>query len=120
MREGVIFRVAALDGSAYEPMQHLGEASKVGWSDGEILEIEAGGCAGRLRADHGVRERMCSESGRTPNDLYWSQGRALGPRYRYGNSMIGHSMMVARFTGVLEIELDAKPDSQLDLGAQSA
>ena len=41
IREAVIFRVAALQGSAYERTQHLEQAKKVGWSDVEIGAIEA-------------------------------------------------------------------------------
>ena len=45
LREAVILRVAALQGSAYERMQHLGQAHKVGWNDEDIVAIEAGGKA---------------------------------------------------------------------------
>ena len=41
-REGVILRVAALSGSAYERMEHLEQAQKVGWRTAEIAAIEAG------------------------------------------------------------------------------
>ncbi|NWJ69542.1 hypothetical protein HX744_02930 [Pseudonocardia sp. ICBG1122] len=41
-RWGVILRVAALTGGAYERMQHLDQASLTGWTDDAIAAIEAG------------------------------------------------------------------------------
>ena len=42
VREAVILRVAALHANAYERMQHLDQARKVGWSDADIKGIEEG------------------------------------------------------------------------------
>ena len=40
LREAAILRVAALQGSAYERMQHLEQAHKAGLSDNDIAAIE--------------------------------------------------------------------------------
>ena len=114
IREAVILRVAALQQSAYERMQHLGQAGKVGWSDEEIVAIEAGADAVR---DPGLRTILsfveaCVASPAVSNQTFAAASEVLSHRdLATVILLVGHYMMVARFVGVLQIELDEHPDS---------
>lgn len=114
LREAAILRVAALSSSAYERMQHLDQARKVGWSDDDIAAIEAGrldsladGVAAALRLVDAV------VAGPTVDDsVFDTASKALDHRDLVTLIvLVGHYMMVARLTGVLEVELDAHADS---------
>jgi len=112
-REAVILRVAALHDSAYERMQHLGQAGKVGWSDDEIASIEAGGLDA-LPADTAVVLRFadeCATRGDVSDATFAATQAVLEPRdLATVILLVGHYMMVARFTAVLGIEPDAQAD----------
>ena len=114
LREAIILRVAALQGSAYERMQHLGQAGKVGWSNEEIAAIEAGGEAVRdpkLRAILSFVD-ACVASPQVPDQTFTAASEVLSHReLATVILLVGHYMMVARFVGVLQIELDEHPDS---------
>ncbi len=116
LREGVILRVAALSGSAYERMQHLGQAEKAGWSTAEIAAVEAG----RLDAlpdGFGPVLRFvdeCVASPRVSDPTFAAVRALLSPReIATVVLLVGHYMMVARFIATLDIELDAEPDPWL-------
>ena len=114
IREAVILRVAALQGSAYERMQHLDQAKKVGWSDAEIAAIE-------FHEKAPVPERLapilafvdaCIASPRVPDETFAAAREVLSDRdLATVIVLVGHYMLVARFTGILQIELDEHPDS---------
>ncbi len=114
MREAVILRVAALHDSAYERMQHLGQAGKLGWSDAEIAAIEAGRLDA-LPADTAAVLRFAGEcvmQGNVSDETFAVAQAVLNPRdIATVILLVGHYMMVARFTAVLGIELDVQADS---------
>ena len=97
LREAVILRVAAVQGSAYERMQHLGQAHKAGWSDEEIAAIEAGG---RNLGDAGI-ERVpafvdaCVASPDVSDEIFSAASGVLSHRdLATVIVLIGHYMMV--------------------------
>lgn len=114
VREAVIARVAALHDSAYEQMQHAGQIKKVGWSDAEIEAIKMGDAAS-LPPQIGAILDFVAETVTTSNvenETFARVQQALGPRdIATVILLIGHYMMVARFTAILQIELDAEADS---------
>ena len=113
-REAVILRVAALHNSAYERMQHLEQARKVGWSDAEIVAIEAGSAAVHDPALATLLHfaEACVQGASVPQQTFAAAHELLSARdLATVVVLVGHYMMVARFIGVLEIPLDAKPDS---------
>lgn len=113
-REAVILRVAALHASAYERMQHLEQAGKVGWSQAEIAAIEAGRFDA-LPAETAVVLRFadeCVTPGNVSDETFAAAQAVLKPRdLATVILLVGHYMMVARFTAVLAIELDPQADS---------
>jgi len=114
MREAVILRVAALHDNAYERMQHLEQARKVGWSGAEIAAIEAGQFA-LLPADMAIGMQFadeCVTQGNVSDETFAAAQAVLSQRdLATMILLVGHYMMVARFTAVLAIELDAQADS---------
>ena len=114
LREAVILRVAALEGSAYERMQHLGQAHKVGWNDEDIAAIEAGG--GTL-SEPGLKAVLgfvdaCVASSDVSDSTFAAASGVLSHRdLATVIVLVGHYMMVARFLGILQVPLDAQPDS---------
>ena len=112
-REAVILRVAATQHSAYERMQHLGQAGKLGWTGAQIQAIEGGdlaavpaGLASVLRYADGVVANDVSD------DVFAAARTAAGDRGVVTViALVGHYMTVARLTGVLEVDLDDKPDT---------
>ena len=113
LREAVIVRVAALQDSAYEGMQHAGEVRKAGWSDAEVEAIKAGD--GRSLPDETAAVLAFVDqaviTGQVGDAAFARVQAALTPRdIATVILLIGHYMMVARFTAILRIELDAEPD----------
>lgn len=111
LREAIILRVAALHGSAYERMQHLEQAQKEGWSAAEIESIEHGAGPGETAdlmrfVDETVKEGDVSDATFAAIRAHLSD-RDIATTL----ILIGHYMMVARFTQILRVELDAKADS---------
>ena len=111
LREAVILRVAALQGSAYERMQHLDQGRQTGWSDEDMADIEAG------RPPPGLTALMrfvdeCVATGDVLNASFNAVLAELGaPGVVTVLLLIGHYMAIARFTRVLRVELDEQPDS---------
>ena len=113
LREGAILRVAALSGSAYERMQHVGQAEKAGWSKTDIAAIEAGDASALPRAFAIVMAFVdaCVAAPRVTDAVFASAQAVLSDRDLVTMLLlVGHYMMVARFTGILKIDLDAEPD----------
>lgn len=114
LREGVILRVAALSGSAYERMQHLGQAEKAGWTAAEIAAIKAGDRV-RLPADFAAPLAFvdaCVAAPRVPDDVFGATSAVLPPRDLVTVILlVGHYMMVARLLATLDVELDPAPDN---------
>ena len=113
LREAAILRVAAMSGSAYERMQHLGQAEKAGWSSADIAAIEAGELE-VLPHDATAVLRFVAECVAAPrvSDPAFAAVRALLSDRDIAALilLVGHYMMVARFTATLDIALDDKPD----------
>ena len=114
IREAVILRVAALQGSAYERMQHLEQAKKVGWSDEEIAAIEASeeaSVAEQLKPIFAFVD-ACVAAPRMSDKIFDAARVVLSDRdLATITVLVGHYMLVARFVGILQIELDDHPDS---------
>lgn len=112
VREGVILRVAALSGCAFERMQHLGEAAKVGWTDDAIAVLEGPGPFTSLGAFAPVLAFVdaCIASPRVPDDVFAATRAVLSDRdLATVMVLVGHYMTVARFVETLGIELDPAP-----------
>ncbi len=114
IREAVILRVATLQGSSYERMQHLEQAKNVGWSDAEIAAIEAheeASVTGELKPILAFVD-ACVATPRISDDTFAAARKVLSDRdLATVIVLVGHYMLVARFVGILEIELDEHPDS---------
>ena len=113
LREGVILRVAALSNSAYERMQHLEQAQKAGWTAAAIAAIEAGDLSDVPGEFIPVLKFVdeCVATPRVSDAIFSDVKRTLSDRdIATVILLIGHYMMVARFIGTLDIELDPKPD----------
>ncbi len=114
LREAVILRVAALSSSAYERMQHLEQAKKAGWTPAEIAAIEAGDFSGAL-SEFAPVLRFTDECVAVPrvSDAVFAEIKGMLSDREIATVilLIGHYMMVARFVGILDIDLDPKPDS---------
>lgn len=113
-REGAILRVAALSGSAFERMQHLGEAQKAGWSADEIAAIEAiGNGASPLLGGFNAVLAFVDECVAAPRvtDATFARLSAHWPAGDIATLilLVGHYMMVARLLATLDIELDPAP-----------
>ena len=114
LREGAILRVAVLMGSAYERMQHLEQARKVGWSASDIAAIEDGELFSLPSPFQAVLLFVdeCVASPHVSDATFAGAKAVLSDRdIATLILLVGHYMMVARFVATLEIELDAKPDS---------
>ena len=114
LREAVIVRVAALQTSAYEQMQHAEQAREVGWSKAEVDAIRAGE-AHRLPKDAAVVLDFVDQAvrlGQVNDDAFARVRELLEPRdIATVLLLVGHYMMIARFTAIFQIELDAQADS---------
>jgi len=114
LREAVILRVAALTGSAYERMQHLGQAEKAGLDSAAIAAIETGDAAAMPRDMATVLAfaEACVAAPRVPDDVFDAAGAALSQRDLVTVILlVGHYLMVGRLLATLDVELDPAPDS---------
>lgn len=113
LREAAILRVAALTGSAYERMQHLGQARKEGWSDTQIAAVEAGEY-GALPDDVAAVLAFvdgCVATTRVSDRTFEAVRTVLSDRDLVTLVLlVGHYTTVALLTGTLEVELDGEPD----------
>jgi alkylhydroperoxidase family enzyme len=114
LREGVILRVVAHSGSAYERMQHLEQAEKTGWIASETAAIEAGQAPALPARFTAVMAFVdaCVAAPRVPDDAFEAAAAVLS----HGDLitvilLVGHYMMVARLLATLDVELDPVPDS---------
>ena len=118
LREAVILRVAALTDSAYERMQHLGQAGKAGLDPATIASIEAGDTAAlspTMAATVGLAA-ACVAAPRVPDDVFEAAHAVLPSRDLVTVILlVGHYMMVGRLLATLDVELDPTPD---DWGAE--
>ena len=114
LREAVIVRVAALQNSAYEQMQHAEQVLRVGWSEAEVEAIKVGD-ARRLSPDAAAVLAFVDQAvraGQVDDDAFARVKAVLAPSdIAAVILLVGHYMMVARFTAILRIKLDVKPDS---------
>ncbi len=114
LREAVILRVAALTDSAYERMQHLGQAKKAGLDPATIAAIEAGDTAALspTMAAALAFAAACVATPRVPDDVF-EAARAVLPSRDLVTVilLVGHYMMVGRLLATLDVELDPTPDS---------
>lgn len=114
-REGVILRVAALQGSDYERFQHVGQAHQLGWTAEQIAAIEQGDYSGSLLPP-GLTAvlRFADEivSGPTVSDEAFDAVRTVLDDRQLATVivLVGHYMTVARILGVLHVPLDDTPD----------
>jgi alkylhydroperoxidase family enzyme len=112
-REGVILRVAAVTGSAYERVQHLDQALRQGWSSREIAAIEAGDRA-RLPAEFVAVLDFVDAclTGYTVDDEIFATVQAVLTTTEIVTVLVlvGHYRTVATLTGVLQVEVDPAPD----------
>ena len=114
LREAVILRVAALTGSAYERMQHLGQAGKAGLDLATIAAIETGNLASLSTDMAAVMAfaEACVMAPRVPDTVFDAAGAALSPRDLVTVILlVGHYVMVGRLLATLDVELDPAPDS---------
>lgn len=112
-REAVILRVASLHHSDYERMQHAGQVSKVGWSQSEIKALQAGDISAMPNEVAAILEFVdeAVHSGDVGDELFLNVREILSPAdIATLILLIGHYMMIARFTAILRIDLDEKPD----------
>jgi len=114
IREAIVVRVAALQKSAYEQMQHSEQIRKVGWSEEEILAIISGD-AKNLSYEIATILEFVSDVvnlGAVSNETFARVQKILSPRDIATSILIvGHYMMIARLTAIFEIDLDKDPDS---------
>ena len=114
LREGVILRVAALQDSAYERLQHLDQAHEVGWTRDQIDALERGDHATLPDPYPAVMAFVdaCVVSPQVDDATFDAVRPVLSPQEIATTILlIGHYLSVARLTGVLQIEPDAHPDS---------
>ena len=112
LREAVILRVAALTGSAYERMQHLGQAGEVGWTPEQVTAIETGDLAALPEVTAAVLDLVeaCLTATRVADGVVDRVRRVLSDRDLVTVLvLVGHYTTVARLLGTLEVELDDAP-----------
>ncbi len=114
LREAVILRVAALNASAYERMQHAPQATLAGWTDTDIAAIEEGKLSA-LPDDAAILLRFADElvAGPRVSDGAFHAARGLLSDHDLVTVilLVGHYMMVARLLATLDVDLDDEPDS---------
>ena len=114
LREAVILRIAALQGSSYERMQHLEQAHEVGWSDEQIAAIETGKVTSAEQTLEPILAFVdaCVAGPQVADSIFAAAKSVLSNReLATVIVLVGHYMMVARFLGILQVELDEHPDS---------
>ena len=113
LREAVILRVAALSGSAYERVQHLGQAVAAGWSPEQITAIEAGETSSLGDPVASVLPLVdgAVASPHVPGALVDAARTVLSdPELVTVLLLVGHYTTVALLIGVLEVEPDDHAD----------
>lgn len=114
--ELVILRVAALSRCAYERMQHLPPALKVGWSEADIEAMEHGQ-GERLSAPDAALLAFvdeCVGGVRVSDRTFWALRRYLSEgAVADVTLLIGFYMMIARFVETLDVDLDSAPSDRL-------
>jgi alkylhydroperoxidase family enzyme len=113
-REAAILRVAALNRSAYERFQHLGQARTLGWTDQQIADIESGRFDDLDAASAALLAFVdaCVAGPDTTDETLAAARAVLTDRQLVTVIvLVGHYMTVARLTGILRIELDESPDA---------
>ena len=114
LREAVIVRIATLQGSAYEQMQHAGQVREVGWLDAEVEAIKAGQMV-VLPDDVAAVLDFVDQTvatGQVDDATFARVQHVLQPGgIAAVILLVGHYMMVARFTAILQIDLDAQADN---------
>jgi alkylhydroperoxidase family enzyme len=116
LREAAILRVAHLTGSAYERMQHYGQALKAGWRADEIAQIEGAGAVAFTGAPAALLRFVdeCVRDLRVSDEAFDALRASLCARdIATVLFLVGHYMSVARFVANLDIELDDEPDEWL-------
>jgi alkylhydroperoxidase family enzyme len=114
VREALILRVAALSESAYERMQHLGQAVAVGWTEAQINAIEDGRFDDLHDPQTAAALRFVDQclTGSVDDETFAAARSSIGDRGVVTAIVLaGHYMTVARLTGILGVELDDHPDS---------
>ncbi len=110
-RELVILRVGALSSSAYERMQHLPIARRVGWNDDQIAAIESGDQIS-LGPRYGTILRFvdeCVNRVRVSDPVFKALRQFLSEQeIAEITLLIGHYMMTARFLETLDVPLDER------------
>lgn len=115
-REGLILRVAALTGSAYERWQHLDQARQH-WSDEQIAVIETTAGADRSVLPTGFARLLdlvdlLVPGLPVPDEVLAAVRRTLDDRDLVTVIvLVGHYLTVARLTTVLGVDLDPAPDT---------
>lgn len=113
-REAVIVRVAALHQNAYELNQHAQEVKKAGWSDDDVTAIVNGDWR-NLPPDAATLLRFVDQTvvAGAVDDPTFAKVQVLLSARQIATVLllVGHYMMVARFTAILQIEVDAEADS---------
>ena len=113
-REGAILRVAALSKNAFERMQHLGQARKSGWTHEEVAALESGDATSLPPSFVPILRFVdeCVASPRVSDATFDAAREELSDRdLATLILLVGHYMMVARFTDSLGIELDPAPST---------
>lgn len=113
-REGVIVRVASLCDSAYEQMQHSEQVLKAGWTKEQVEAIKQGRLSDLPDRDATILRFVdaCVATQRVPDDAFDAIRELVSDKdLATIILLVGHYMMVARFTATLGIELDAMPDN---------
>ena len=116
-RELVILRVAALSGSHYERMHHRPAAQQAGWSEADIVAIEAGH-GGHLAPPEAALLRFVDECIRDVrvSDRTFAELRGhLQEEEEVAEATLlaGFYMMTARFLETLDVDLDEAPGQAL-------
>ncbi len=112
-REGIILRVAAVTGSAYERVHHLDQARSQGWTSQEIAAIESGD---RTSLPAGFAAVLgfvdaCLAGPSVDDEVFAAvQDVLTAAEIVTVLVLVGHYRTVATLTGVLQVEIDAAPD----------
>lgn len=113
LREAAILHVAALTGSAYERMQHLGQAEKAGLDPATIAAIEAGDTTALspTMAATLAFVAACVAAPRVPEEVFAAAQAVLSSRDLVTVILlVGHYTMIGRLLATLDVELDPAPD----------
>jgi len=114
--EMVILRVASLESSAYERMQHIQPARQAGWSVLDIEAIERGEAELLDPASASLLTYVddCSRNVRVSDQTFFAM-RAYFSEAAIAEAtlLVGFYMMTARFLESLSVDLDVSPSDIL-------